>query len=644
MTKHDNVPVVRELGSNMVDMVSKLVTTNVPTAIIELIANSYDADATNVYVTCDLERSFLEIRDTGSGMTPTDLKSFYLLGDSPKLEQPVSPRDRRRIGKFGVATILLEALCGNYELVTRKDGLETRVKETFTGRHSARKKIPKKTVECNKAEHGTVITARSLTFIDSETFKISELVRKIRWELPILPDFQVYVNAKKIEPLSFTNAQKFKVDDTKRSMGHVHGTIYFANKKTKMAGIHVYVNGRRIGDPKLLLGIIDKPSITGRCVGIIHANGLEKAILFDRGKFRDDHPAFTQLRKTVRDALNQVRQHGEKSALINRSTKIKSQQPQIMKKVMKRIREAGFEDANKNTKLVFADDMPSLLPGRFDTDTNTVLLNENYSALLIHPETNAAQYEAALLHAFVDVLTLQRLGSDRVTFGTVLKERESIWRTLNITKASERLQERVHKMICYTTKEFSKLTGRSEGTLHYMIGGGVLSRQDDGILGGEYLEVEPRIKGMVSLYAFVETHYEQGNIHRFLTEAADALCELCDCAEPFVVNIGTQDHPCFFYESACAKKLENMFLSYIFGMGSSVPAAKSAFESFGSEMLTLSELAKNLAGIDMKEAAAVITYANKNSLPLKQKSREKIIRIKYSDFVAAYQHMRASKN
>jgi HSP90 family molecular chaperone len=92
--------------------------------VLELITNSRDADAQEVRVDYDYERDLLSISDDGQGMNRNDLKGFFLLGDSVKLQDSYTPSGRARVGRFGVATIVMTALGQEYELVTRKNGIE----------------------------------------------------------------------------------------------------------------------------------------------------------------------------------------------------------------------------------------------------------------------------------------------------------------------------------------------------------------------------------------------------------------------------------------------------------------------------------------------------------------------------------------
>ena len=247
-------------------------------------------------------------------MTPEGLQAFYRLGDSPKISQPISPAGRTRIGKFGVATILLSYLAKEYTLRTEKDGIKTIASEVFEGKLMSDKEIPFRTTETSPETHGTQISMKRLNFEEGKEFSTKELKKKIQWELPLLPDFKVYLNEEQVEPKSISDAIQFKIDERGANMGKVNGDIYFTGHATKMNGIHIYVNGRRIGDPKSFIDTDNiKRGLVGRIVGVINADELESAILFDRGRFKEDHAGVIQLRESIGRALNEIRKYTEEA-------------------------------------------------------------------------------------------------------------------------------------------------------------------------------------------------------------------------------------------------------------------------------------------------------------------------------------------
>lgn len=96
------------------------------TAVLELVKNAYDADASEVRVEFRDNGQFQSIRiqDNGSGMTRDDLESkWFVLGTENKVRDDRSPKyRRRRLGQKGVGRFAAEKLGGQLTLRTRTAG------------------------------------------------------------------------------------------------------------------------------------------------------------------------------------------------------------------------------------------------------------------------------------------------------------------------------------------------------------------------------------------------------------------------------------------------------------------------------------------------------------------------------------------
>lgn len=91
------------------------------TAVLELVKNSYDADAQVVEIELRLEAAdpFIRIADNGSGMTLAEVKDYWLrIGFSHKPQHRMSGRKRRRTGEKGVGRISADRLGARLELRT----------------------------------------------------------------------------------------------------------------------------------------------------------------------------------------------------------------------------------------------------------------------------------------------------------------------------------------------------------------------------------------------------------------------------------------------------------------------------------------------------------------------------------------------
>ncbi|HVY06510.1 MAG TPA: sensor histidine kinase [Burkholderiales bacterium] len=94
------------------------------TAIVELVKNSYDADATKVEIEIFgndiLKTNYIRISDNGSGMTEAEVDSNWLrIGYSSKRSKKLSDSNRRRTGEKGIGRLSADRLGAILELKTK---------------------------------------------------------------------------------------------------------------------------------------------------------------------------------------------------------------------------------------------------------------------------------------------------------------------------------------------------------------------------------------------------------------------------------------------------------------------------------------------------------------------------------------------
>lgn len=94
------------------------------TALIELVKNSYDADATNVDVEvfCKNGNDIIRVADNGFGMTKEQLINNWLrIGFSDKKKNKLSEMKRRKTGEKGIGRISTDRLGAKLELKTKTE-------------------------------------------------------------------------------------------------------------------------------------------------------------------------------------------------------------------------------------------------------------------------------------------------------------------------------------------------------------------------------------------------------------------------------------------------------------------------------------------------------------------------------------------
>lgn len=101
-------------NSRHISQLGRELVTDFVTALVELIKNSYDADAYGVKIILDRPNtpdSKIVLIDTGSGMTQKDFEDKWMvIGTNNKVTEPFSPKGRKKAGKKGIGRFSVERL------------------------------------------------------------------------------------------------------------------------------------------------------------------------------------------------------------------------------------------------------------------------------------------------------------------------------------------------------------------------------------------------------------------------------------------------------------------------------------------------------------------------------------------------------
>ena len=96
---------------------------NVPAVLSEVVANSWDADATNVYI--EIGKDIITIADDGHGMTLKDINKKYLLVGYPRRihNEAVTDRYKRKVmGRKGIGKLSLFSIAETITVETLREG------------------------------------------------------------------------------------------------------------------------------------------------------------------------------------------------------------------------------------------------------------------------------------------------------------------------------------------------------------------------------------------------------------------------------------------------------------------------------------------------------------------------------------------
>ena len=119
-------PLYLALDLNVLEHLGINLYSNVPAVLSEIVANAWDADASEVRVTWKKEAGTITIQDDGMGMTPDDLQNRFLtVGYRRRDEQPgTTPKGRRPMGRKGIGKLSLFSIAKIVRIETTKDGLK----------------------------------------------------------------------------------------------------------------------------------------------------------------------------------------------------------------------------------------------------------------------------------------------------------------------------------------------------------------------------------------------------------------------------------------------------------------------------------------------------------------------------------------
>ena len=232
----DNIEV--RLSYRIVELFSEGLYTSPNKAIEELVANAFDAGARTVHVLLSpnlhAQNATIAVIDDGEGMDADGLKRHWLIGISNKRRLPALPRGRQQIGKFGIGKLATYVLanrlthiskCGRKYFSTSMDygAIEKRVDREVEPKAPIKITLRELTESQAKqavkpwTETAAFMAANmdlfgkgsqpswTLGVMSSLKPKVHEIKPGIlgwvlRTALPLRPDFQIWLNGKKLKP------------------------------------------------------------------------------------------------------------------------------------------------------------------------------------------------------------------------------------------------------------------------------------------------------------------------------------------------------------------------------------------------------------------------------------------------------------
>ncbi len=631
----ESIVLRRSSGRNLPQLIAQLTASGVIPAIEELIANAHDADATKVSINYNPSKDTFCIEDNGIGMDLEGLQGFYRLGDSPKNIKPVTKKGRRCIGKFGIATIQLSFLANEYSLETIKGNKQITLRERFDKKESlsSQQKIPYKISTVRGMHSGTKITLHRLNFKEGDgKFSLKDFRRRIQWSMPIkpiLPDFEINVNGKEVESRRIERAKEYTMNITGKNMGKIKAQFYFTGRPCDHAGVHIYVNGRRVGDP---MAILHKYKFKTRIVGIVHANGIESAILFDRGRFQEDNPGYLELASHLERLIKKI-DNDHDIEIAQKKIQIAMDKSETIVSEVARYLNSRLPSKMTNKKYVSVafGKIEEKVAAKFDSFASRIIINSKCPQLAINDTFDARVYRARIMELVVDALAAEFAGNfatmkdflhkkmefSELIYGqsgmappSLISSGEIISGNGQVNIDTITNEHRINENRLYSLPEIANLTGLLIGTLHELRNSGVLKVKEDKALGKDALSLVDRIKGYTSLYTIAHSMTAQNAVTQLyygLTNKFDKHAKNV----PFIINIGVTKS-CYFIKNEFVEDVTRLLHSKQL-RGRNV--SNDALDTLADRYLPLPLLAKHL-GMSEEQTEDLITYAAREGYPV----------------------------
>jgi hypothetical protein len=311
---------IDKLGVKLYDKVSAVVA--------ELIANSYDADATGAEVELPLGTELatrdastkepidkgheIVVRDNGHGMTPTEARAFYLQVGRDRRDHPEEgarsrTKDRPVMGRKGIGKLApfgicrrIEVLSSGGDLVDSKGYLTTHFFLDFDEIvQDSDVPVPLKVGDLDgthQPKSGT--TVRLTSFLPKRVPDETTFLRQLATRFALAdPGFAIRVRNARAEPPEDFDVEKFQVPTKEETLVDVadrpvpmpngsnlpvQGWLAIAReayKNEEMAGVRIYARGKIVAttrDFEQPAGFTGEFTIRSYLVGEVHADWLDE--------------------------------------------------------------------------------------------------------------------------------------------------------------------------------------------------------------------------------------------------------------------------------------------------------------------------------------------------------------------------------
>ena len=294
------------------DIIGKGNYTEFRSILAEYVANAWDAEANNVYITIpeDFQNGSIIIQDDGLGIRETN--NFVRIGYNVQTDGTHTKTFRRNIiGRKGIGRFAGFACVQEIQYISTVENEQVEFifnRAEFLRHENVQEIEIKETVKnSNGANRGTIV---NLKYLDGSYSlpSIHQIERDILLDFGIAEDFRIYLNGKLCE-LEELEGSVYEIFNQSVDFGEVKGKIILSKSRSKKLppGIVIRVKNRRVEGPTLF-GLEDGYSskITNRIYGDITANSLDDIISSGREAFIQHEEKYKKLIVFLKDELSKI--------------------------------------------------------------------------------------------------------------------------------------------------------------------------------------------------------------------------------------------------------------------------------------------------------------------------------------------------
>lgn len=305
-----------------------------PPVLSELIANSYDANASEVHIVLSdsiKDAKEIIVEDNGIGMSLADINDKFLrIGRNRRVEEGTQETadGRKVIGKKGLGKLSFFGIAQEIEVATCKDGKENifllRWEDIMKEDHEYRPQIIKKDEPRSPKEHGTRITLRGIK--RESDFSAEDLAVSLSRIFIIDPNFRIFIRHNADHEILVENDKKYAGLDMEvewnvpadvllqseyEKKTEVTGYLMTSKKpippQTNMRGVTLFSRGKLVNLPEYFSDSTSSHFFS-YLTGSLEVNFIddlsEDVIATDRQSLNWGHPDMYKLREYLRSMMN----------------------------------------------------------------------------------------------------------------------------------------------------------------------------------------------------------------------------------------------------------------------------------------------------------------------------------------------------